>query len=356
MFDLLQRLLRRYWLATTVLFFVGLMSYTSLPVASADATPTPEVETVPPLEILLTPTNTPFPTPTSANNPDASQPTPTATKRPANPAGGDNAAGSAGQPAPPPATGGAATDTTPGVTSNNTGSVFSGVVAVTLLELRKTPDINSRIVDTAFNNDPITILGRTSDGSWWLICCGANQRQGWAPPQVIRPNFALTTANALLPVVISNTTGMTPTTALGAGGGAKGAVLQLIMRPQPAFVWQGQQFELQLVVTNQGDAPATNVQLRNDLPVLLRYRSATINQQGLIRRQTGAQGNTIFTIEWPSLAPGAKATATVTLQVAPDTPAGALIDNLALVTAPNAANAVAGITLAMPPTLAPQFR
>ncbi len=57
------RQVTRYWLLGAILFFALLMFYTSSPVFGAQAaTPTPDIKTVPPLEVVNTPTNTPFPT------------------------------------------------------------------------------------------------------------------------------------------------------------------------------------------------------------------------------------------------------------------------------------------------------
>jgi uncharacterized repeat protein (TIGR01451 family) len=304
------------------------------------------VHTVPKPEELFTPTNTPFPTPTPVGA--AATPTPTRTKESAQPEATETTT-------LPPAAGGVtdnpptnlATTTVPTVT-------LSGVVTVTLLELRKAPAAEARIVDTAFHGDSITILGRNSDSSWWLICCGSNQHQGWVLAQAIQPNFNPSVAQALIPLLVLGETAVVSNTVNTAGQAS--ALLQLEMRPSPAFVWQGQQFDLQLVVTNLGSTPATNVSLRDDLPKTLRYLKATVRNQGHLQTTRNAEGGAVFRIDWAQLAPGAKVTAVITLQVAPDAVAGTLIDNLAVVKAQQAADVAAGITLAMPPTLAPQFR
>lgn len=344
----LQRRLRRYWLITCVALLAGLMTYTSLPVWGAGATPTPDVHTVPKPEELFTPTNTPFPTPTSVG--EVATPTPTRTK-----------SSDAAQPEAttvttlPPVVGGPADGSTTSLTTTTLPTVtLSGVVTVTLLELHKAPSAEARIVDTAFRGDSITILGRNSDSSWWLICCGSNQHQGWVLAQAIQPNFNPTVAQASIPLRSTGATaGISNTVEAASSGGTR---LQLEMRPSPAFVWQGQQFDLQLVVTNLGSTPATNVSLRDDLPTTLRYIKAAVRNQGRLQTTRNAQGGAVFQIEWAQLAPGAKVTAVVTLQVAPNAVAGSLIDNLAVVKAEQATDVAAGITLAMPPTLAPQFR
>jgi hypothetical protein len=88
----------------------------------------------------------------------------------------------------------------------------------------------------------------------------------------------------------------------------------------------------------------------------LHFLSATVDGAGRLQHQASATGGTLILIEWGELAPGTQFTAVLSLQIAADAPPGALIDNLALVSAANAANATAGVTLVMPPVAPPQFR
>ena len=61
-------------------------------------------------------------------------------------------------------------------------------------------------------------------------------------------------------------------------------------------------------------------------------------------------------IDWPVVPANGQVTATVTVQVATNVADGALIDNLAVVKTSLGSEALAGITLAMPPVALPQFR
>jgi uncharacterized repeat protein (TIGR01451 family) len=137
---------------------------------------------------------------------------------------------------------------------------------------------------------------------------------------------------------------------------SKGVTLSFQMRPSPAFVWQGQLVNLQFVIANRSQTPASNVRLRDDLPAALQYTAAVISHNGQFQQQAKAAGNSIISLAWPQLAAGSEVTATVTLRVASDLPNGSLIDNLAVVAADNAGDVPAGITLAMPPTVLPLFK
>ncbi len=260
-------------------------------------------------------------------------------------------------------------ESNPGVTSNNGGSqqastdltsgrILTGTVMSVVLNLRKNPGVEQSPLDTLFRGDVVQILGRTADGTWWLVCCGARARlQGWATAASIQPSFAISQVNALIPVVAGQST------ALSASASITGtrptitntASLQVEMRPSPAFAWQGQPVAIQFVITNRGSVAATNIRLRDHLPPTLRYVKAVVANQGQLQTQTSAEGGAIVNLAWPRLAPGASMIATITVQIAPDAPAGSLIDNLALVTANQQDDVSVAITLAMPPALLPQF-
>jgi len=355
----------RYWIATIVILFALLSAYTSNPIYG-QAEPTPDVNTVPPQELLQTPTNTPFPTPTpfvddeeSGGNGDL-DPTatpffvePTATPQANDDNGDSSGGGSSGsdsnnnneesnsdnsEPSTDPATG-------------DQASRITGVVNPVTLNVHKGPSTTDAIIDTLFRNEPVTILARDSANHWWYICCGTGAgREGWVDADLITANVDRAEAEALLPVTATSNTA-----AANAGAATEPAVV-LEMRPSPAFVWQGQTVQLQFVVRNTSDETQTNVRLRNDLPPTLTYLNTTAGQQGTVQENGQRQDGLIYTISWPALAAGEVATATVTLQLADDIPNGALVDNLAVVDTAEGTNALAGITFAMPPMRLPQFR
>jgi len=377
------RQVTRYWLIGTVLFFALLMFYTSSPVFGAQAaTPTPDVKTVPPLQLVATPTNTAVPTVTpvpvapvntlaptatsAATNagPTSTAPSPTATRRSSatpddddddneadTPSGGGS---SPALPAPP------SISQPAGITSTQivSGRVFTGTVASVVLNLRKNPNGEQRPIDTLFRGDMVQILGRSADGAWWLICCGADARlPGWVSATSIRPSFVISQTNPLLPIMAGQSG------ALGASTTVSGTrqtstdtrALQVEMRPNPAFAWQGQTVAIQVVITNRGTVAATNIRLRDHLPPTLQYMRAVVGNQGQLQTQASAEGGSVINLAWARLAPGASVTATITVQIAPNAAADSLIDNLALVTADQQADVSVGVTLAMPPTVLPQF-
>ena len=133
---------------------------------------------------------------------------------------------------------------------------------------------------------------------------------------------------------------------------AFGLLLQL--ETSPVFVSQGDEIVMRFIVTNPGKVAAVNVQVRNELPKSLSLvaNSAT---GGTATTEKSAAGATVLLLSWPSLAAGAEAEATVRLVIAPNTPNGSVIDNLAVAWADNAAAFTAGISIGMPPALLPTF-
>lgn len=398
----LMKFLRHYWLALFVVA-VGLLSaYTSSPIYGAPAmTPTPDVQTVPKPVILDTPTNTPFPTPTPSNDPNApSGGGPVATRspsnnqedngnnnqndddnnnnndnQPSNQPGNANPTPTSAAPGNGPAANPTA-NTAPGTGTQITGTTsgLTGVVNVVTLNMRKGPSTSDHIVDTLFKHDQVVVSGRDRAGAWWYVCCGAgSQRTGWVSAQLITPNFTAPQA-AALPVLVNSPLPVATKTALatpqttatvqatgtpesaGTPTEAAAASLLMTMRAQPAFAWQGQRIQLQLVLRNSSSQALTDLHLRNDLPPELAFVAATVSDGGDYRYTGAAESGPLLTLDWPALPADAQVTATLTLQIRADTPIGAVIDNLAVVTSAEGAEALAGLTLAMPPTGLPQFR
>jgi uncharacterized repeat protein (TIGR01451 family) len=354
MISIPRMLLTHSWIIVVVALLTGLASLADEPVLGAQATPV--IDTVPDLELVETPTNTPFPTPT----PEAPALANTPTAEPAGGGGGGSTADSPDSvptlpPAPQslPVTGAAPSGFSSALpltaTANLTTNIpLTGLVTATVVDVRRHPSASAGVIDKLFRNETVTILDRTVDGAWWLVCCGSGRgRQGWVSAESIQLGTALRSlAVANQPIPVETTSAIA----------ANGSQLHFAMRPQPAFAWPGRQIELHLVVSNQGVAPAQVIRLRDELPPTLHFLSATVDGDGRLQHQASAAGGTLLVIEWRELAPASQVTAVLSLQVAEDAAPGALIDNLALVSAANAANATAGVTLAMPPLAPPQFR
>lgn len=386
-------LVKKSWILILVLLLGVLSAYTNHPIYGAPAaTPTPDVQTVPKPELLATPTNTPFPTPTP-NSEDSSSGSsgPVVPTQPddnndnndpddndgnENNNNTNNNSNTPGANATSGATSGPGASTTAGATQADTPGL-NGVINVVTLNLRRGPGTTAHIIDTLFMNDQITILGRDSGGKWLYICCGSRAKlTGWVSAQFVTPKFPAGQTMDALPLVgasvvnsptitsptITSTAGTTTTAQLAATqqnlatGDTTATPILLEMRPMPAFAWQGQTLALSFVVHNNSDQPIANVRLLDDLPEELAFVEATIGAQGTISHTGTAQNGPLLAIHWPELGANERITATVTVRIESDTPDGAMIDNLAVINTEQGNKALAGITISMPPTLLPQFR
>ena len=140
-----------------------------------------------------------------------------------------------------------------------------------------------------------------------------------------------------------------------------GPALVLSLVPHRGFVWQGQSLQVDWILRNRGDQPATNVRLWGLLPTALQFAALTLDggaasPPGLVEAQPERAKAGSVALFWPAIAPGAQVTATVTVTIAPDTANGVFIDLVALAEAAESGRTVGGISIAMPPTRLPIFR
>lgn len=353
----------RYWIIATFVALIWLAAYSYRPLYSAadQATATPEIATVPPLP---TPTFTrlPFPIVTSTALPapanGAQPPTAVATPEPASSSGGNSTSGNpapASNAGPAPNAGtapnaGSAISSTlnqspspaPALTADRT---LTGTVTVKLLNLRAAPSANAAILDTLVADTVVTIIQRDAGGNWLKICCGSRTRQvGWVSAALIQIHQPVV-AGVLPPATVSAPTPTTP----GAFN------LALAIQPLSPFVWQGQTFTVQLTLSNRGTLPLTHLSLRDDLPPELRLVAVSASGGGQVQQAGPGEDGPILTVQWPALAAGAQVTATVVVQVAPTTPNGQFIKNLAVVNTPEVGDVISGFSVAMPPVTLPKF-
>lgn len=358
MINALPTLFSRYWIAVVVITFALLSIYTSDATFAQDVPPTPDVNTVPRPDAIITPTNTPFPSPTPVggglpSGGGAPRPNATATRTPDNNDNDQENTSNNGGAVPNNGNNGSTAPSAPAAPEN----AVNGTISTVTLNVRRAPNTGANIVDTLFMGEAVQILGRDSGGNWWYICCGTGAgRPGWVSAQFVTLDNADADTTAAIPVTantsaaaVDNSDALTSTTTIT-------VPLVLEMRPNPAFVWQGRTVQLQFVVHNRSDQALTNVQLRNDLPSTLRYMATSVNGQAEVVTSGTAADGVIFAISWPEIAAGDQLTATVTVQIASDVDNGALIDNLAVVDVDEGAEALAGITFAMPPGRPPRFR
>jgi uncharacterized repeat protein (TIGR01451 family) len=364
-FHLFMRLVRSYWIGIVAIVLAVLVL-----LANQAAWAAPLNQTVPPK-----PTDTPTSAPQATNTPrdedeeeEEEQQPPTSTPTP-----------TPGQPAQP-----------------QDGELTGVVTAANRLNVREGPGTDFAPVGTVARDETVRILERNEAGTWWRICCvSGTTTEGWVSAQYIRPNFDAAQANTLIPVAdaapasapteaptlaptvapteAASTTAAEPltstllvtssvsaTTATGIMMEEAQPVtptfsLELAISQDPAFAQQGDEVELQFVVTNSGNTTALNVEVRNELAPELTFIAADPGD-GSLEEQTGNEDRFVFSIRWPELGPGESVTASVTVQIAEEVADGAVIDNLAVASADNAAPYTAGISIGLPPTMLPDFQ
>ena len=367
----IQHFMRGYWILLLVLGFGLLSLYTSHPIYGAPvAQSTPDVNTVPKPAATPTPENTPFPTPTRVDdnpandngggspgdedqNSDNNDNSDNSDNSDSGNRGSDSASGGGGANAVVDV-GNEESSTQQGAGATNG---ITGLVTAVTLNLRKDPGATARMVDTLFLNDPVAILGRNQSGNWLYVCCGARtQLAGWVSKQFVSTNLSSDQEMARIPLFESAVSVATSASGANTGSQAAADSLVLEMRSLPTAIWQGQTIEIQLVVRNRGNQALTGVQLRYDLPTELAVVKTATSGEGKVNVSGARQGGPVVAVDWPTVPANGQLTATVTVQIATTVADGALIDNLAVVNTSQGIEALAGITLAMPPTALPQFR
>lgn len=261
-----------------------------------------------------------------------------------------------------PATGGevdAPVDTGTGTTTETTApepalqrptAEYTGTVLALVLNVRTEPRSSARVQGTAFQDDTVGILGRNNDNSWWLICCATGEvTPGWVPMDTIAPDFAFSDAEELLEVL--DDAGEQEAADVPEGN----ATLQLSMRHEPQFVWQDESFQVVYTLQNESDTDAVDVELRNDFDAALEFVSVDAGDDAEVLT-TEKNDRTVLSVRWATLEPGAKVEVRVEVHVTTNLPDGAVIDNLAAVSAANAAAVTAGVSVSMPPVAPPDFQ
>ncbi len=334
--------------AVVVAFTLALLLL--LPKVTAWAAPLPSLmnQTVPPPTptepVAEVPTATPVP-----DDDDDEQPTAVPTALPTEGA--------------PPAT--PTSDNPAVVPTATTAPPLEGVTAtvnVARLNLREGPGTGYPAIGVITNGEIVRVLGRTEISDWWRVCClNGTTTAGWVASQYLTPNFDLNQATVLLPVLTDLATPPAPTAvptvdpaALPAPMPAAG--LQLQIRQDPLYTWQGQEVVIVYLLVNNSEAAVTMVELRNELPPQFSFVAVEAAGDGEVTTENLETGPAIFAIQWPELAAGARAEVQVRIRIAADLPDGTVIDNLAVVTAQDLAAVTSGISIGMPPTTLPEFR
>lgn len=312
--------LRSYWVG-----LVGLILTALLLAAGRTATAAPSYQTVP----------DPTPPPTTA-------PPATATPSRSNSDRDE-------EPSPPPAA-------TPQAAEAQTNTVaLTGVVTANRLNVRAGPGVNSAIIGAVVSGETLQILGRNADSQWWRICCASGTTtEGWVSAQFVRLNVDAAQANELLAVI--DPAAVAPAAAPVEAAPAGAPMLAVDVEQVPAFAWQGQQFILRYRITNLGQDAALALTLRDELPSELTLVEALADGAGAVVAERAEAGQLAFAITWPELAAGASVSVLVRIQVDAAVPDGAIIDNLAVVTATGGEPYTVGATIGMPPASLPLFQ
>ncbi len=246
------------------------------------------------------------------------------------------------------------------------GDLLSGEVVVVRLNVRAGPGTGYDIVGTLSNGNVVQLLGRNEAGTWWALCCvGEDSQPGWVSAQFIKPGGSRTDVNNALPI-LQNLTDLKSLAVPEASASAVDAAiveenatvdateLTLTVTQFPPYVAQGDSLELRFTVTNNGGSDATNVSLSDQLPEGLTYVSASAGAGGTAD-QSGSGDEPIVRFDWPQLAAGESATAVISVVIDGGLPFGAVIDNLAAVSADNASSVTNGISIGMAPLTLPDF-
>ncbi|MEZ4736426.1 MAG: SH3 domain-containing protein [Caldilineaceae bacterium] len=337
----------RHWLLSTLFVLTSIFSYTKSPLYGADPTPTPNVSTVPNPSLFFTPTPTPSPVIViiTREAPPAVTTTVAPGDAPANAVGETDAAAPPVVSTPAPPGNGNVPLADPAVSSTTAPHPLgmTGVILAPQLDVRQAPNPTAPVVDTLAAQAQVTLLGRTTAGDWVYLCCGATHHQpGWVSAQFIQ----VIGGNGMnLPVV--NEAGQTN---VGA------PAVALTIETAPALIWQGALVQLHVTVRNTGTSDLTQVTLQQHLPPALRYVTDTIDTGGAVMWETAPRGDVQLALDWPHLPQGAQASATITLQVQPDTPNGLLLESQATLQSREGATAAVDLLLVMPPAALPQFR
>ncbi len=246
------------------------------------------------------------------------------------------------------------------------GEALGGVINVARLNLREEASTSGAIMGKLLQGQQVTVNSRNEDGSWWYVCCVVDTNgldvSGWASAAFIDPDFARAEAATLLPVFQAVRVVLpTPTPRAGTVPALAATVeatttLQMEILAEPEFVIPGALVTLRYAITNTGDAPATAVELRNELTPTLTLVGGEASEGGLLRQSKTAEERVVVAAIWPTLESGAVVTATIAFLVSPEVAVGDVIDNIAAAAAQNAPAQTAGVRLGMPPASLPDFQ
>jgi uncharacterized repeat protein (TIGR01451 family) len=254
-----------------------------------------------------------------------------------------------------------------------TGNEPTATILAERLNVRSGPGTAFGVLGVAVEGETVRLLERNGDSSWFRVCCATGTNtEGWVSAPFIQLNFdpALVTtlvplASAIplppapaeptpAPVAIAESSPVTESVAAAAP--VAPAEIELTIAQTPPFAQQGDEVTLTFVVTNIGAAAASQVELRDEFPVELVFIEARAADNAEVVEEELDEGRLALIITWPEVAGGASVSATVRVRIREEVEDGAVIDNLAVVSANGSEPSTTGISIGMPPTALPTFQ
>lgn len=349
-------LLKQHWLHVIICFFCLVTITVNSHQDLFAQTPTPDVNTVPRLEDLITPTPTstlaPVPVITATPIPVATEPVDTSipadeTQPEERAQERDSGALDPNEDAVGPQTALPGLTEPSGSGADGQANQRTALVTTDLLNVRSAPNTTSTVIDQLAANNQVTLLEKAEDAAWWYICCGTvNNRQGWVSSQYL----------VILADPLSIEAEATTAQDLAESVATVQEPLLITLTPLQRFVWQGQQLTVKFLITNPRSTSVRQLNVRTDLPADVNVLTTSSNLSGVTRMEEQATGRTIIQISWPEIAPGTQAVATLDLQVAAEATNGTFFDIIAAVDAAGEETVATGLTISMPPNQLPSFR
>lgn len=237
---------------------------------------------------------------------------------------------------------------------------YAATVTADKLNLRAGPDTSSPILGKLLLNEDVTVTGRNQAGDWWYVCClPASQTAGWASADFLLPAFPVDRVMSL-PVFGASGHATQPGESAQSGGSANAqngaTTLALSASQSPEFAAAGRSLAVEYQIRNTGDITATAVELRNEVAHPLSIYGGLARTANIMRGEGTSDGHSLFSVGWPTVAPGESVTVTVMLLLAEDARPGAVLDNVASVAATNAVAASADVPIGLPPVGLPDFQ
>jgi uncharacterized repeat protein (TIGR01451 family) len=252
---------------------------------------------------------------------------------------------------------------TPGASSDT----LSATVNAERLNMRSGPGVDFDIVAKLERNNAVAVLARNGRGDWWYICCAADTTtRGWVSAPYLTSSFDQAAALQLIPLFTDTASTITATQSITATAPATETVIASAVTPTstalsaamglfPPFAMQGERAQIVITVTNTTPVTASNVTVRNELPPALIFVEA-IAHSGAVEQETTDSGATVIALLWQEIGSSSQVSAAITVDIASDLADGAIVDNLAAVTAGNANDVTIGMSIGMPPVAPPDFR